>query len=103
MDSPTPPAPAREVVERLREHVRYQYMPADCRVVMDQAATLIEGQRKEIERLKNPTDEMIIAGDREAIDILNEPSFALHEQTLAERVYRAMSKRAALTESPDHA
>jgi hypothetical protein len=39
---------------------------------------------------KEPSDEVVILGDTEAIDVLNDHTFALKEPTLAERVYRAM-------------
>lgn len=37
-----------------------------------------------------PTEEMVVAGDSEAIEVLNDHTFALKKPTLAHRVYTAM-------------
>ena len=39
-----------------------------------------------------PTDEMIITGDEAALEVLNDHSFALRNETLESKVYRAMVK-----------
>lgn len=46
--------------------------------------------RAAIRAMRDPTDEMVIAGDNEAIDVLNDNTFALKEPTLAHRVHVAM-------------
>jgi hypothetical protein len=45
-----------------------------------------------------PTEEMIITGDEAALEVLNDHSFALRDETLASKVYRAMVK---ISHKPD--